>query len=550
MANSVATFPAAQRLRDLAGAAGGGTERAIARAPTGVTAFVGRTLKGPVNVPVAITSFADFQQIFGGLWQPSTVSYAIEQFFENGGRDALVVRVVNGARPPTLTLRAGSHELKLIGINPGSREYLRASVDYDGIGADEADCFNLVVQRLRTTPSELIEDQEIFRRLSSAAQAQRSISEVLLESRLVRVLGAVPSERPERSRHSPHAPVVDYVHSNPDGDDGATLTDYDVIGSALEGTGLFALQAADGFNLLCIPPLDREQDVGMSTLMVAARFCRERHAMLIVDPPAAWSSARAALEALRSWPFRSEDAVMYFPRVMAFDRLRGRAETFAACGAVAGMIARLDETWPLWSAAQSADAILRPALRPATVVAESERVRLAQAGVNTLLATRAAAIPSVAACTLAAGGGVSPDWQYLSARRLALFINASIERGTRWLAFEQNSAAAWKRAQQQTLAFLEALGLEGAFAGSTPEESYFVICDERVNSRDSIAQGKVKLLFGFALTKPCDFHACLVTHQSSGSRVRAVSANRQATSQRRLEWEIETSILRGIIIGP
>jgi hypothetical protein len=71
-----------------------------------------------------------------------------------------------------------------------------------------------------------------------------------------------------------------------------------------------------------------------------------------------------------------------------------------------------------------------------------------------------------------------------------------------------------------------------------------------VNSRDSIAQGKVKLLFGFALTKPCDFHACLVTHQSSGSRVRAVSANRQATSQRRLEWEIETSILRGIIIGP
>jgi phage tail sheath protein FI len=550
MPNNVATFPAAQRLRDLAGVAGGGTEHAIARAPTGVTAFVGRTLKGPVNLPVAIASFADFQQIFGGLWQPSTVSYALEQFFENGGRDALVVRVVNGARPPTLTLRAGGHELKLIGINPGSREYLRASVDYDGIGADEADCFNLVVQRLRTTPSELIEDQEIFRRLSSAAQAARSISEVLLESRLVRVLGAVPSERPERSMHSPHAPVVDYVHSNPDGDDGATLTDYDVIGSALESTGLFALQAAEGFNLLCIPPLDREQDVGLSTLMVAARFCRERHAMLIVDPPAAWSTARAALEALRSWPFRSENAVMHFPRVMAFDRLRGRAETFAACGAVAGMIARLDETCPVWSAAQSAEGILRAGLRPATVVAESERVRLAQAGVNTLLATRAAAIPSVTACTLAAGGGVSPDWRYLSARRLALFINASIERGTRWLAFEQNSAAAWKRAQQQTLAFLEALGLEGAFAGSTPEESYFVICDERVNSRDSIAQGKVKLLFGFALTKPCDFHACLVTHQSSGSRVRAVSANRQATSQRRLEWEIETSILRGIIVGP
>jgi uncharacterized protein len=550
MANSVTSFPSALRVRGLTGAAAGGTDWAIARAPTGITAFVGRTLKGPVNLPVAIASFADFQQIFGGLWQPSTVSYAVEQFFENGGRDARVVRVVNGARPPTLTLRAGAHELKLIGINPGSREFLRASVDYDGIGPEELDRFNLVVQRLRATPSELIEDQEIFRRLSIDPAAERCVHEALSESHLVRVLGPVPSERPGRSERSPHAPVVDYVHSNPDGDDGATLTDYDIIGSAIESTGLFALQSVDSFNLLCIPPLDREQDVGMSTLMVAARFCRDRHAMLLVDPPATWSSARAALEALRTWPFRSENAVMHFPRLQAFDRLRGRIETFAASGAVAGMIARLDETWPVWSAAQSEDVILRPGLRPATVVAESERVRLAQAGVNTLLSTRSATTPSVTACTLAGGGGVSPDWQYLSARRLALFINASIERGTRWLTFEQNSAAAWKRAQQQTLAFLESLAVEGAFAGSTPEESYFAICDERVNSRDSIAQGKVKLLFGFALTRPCDFHASLVTHQSGGSRVRAVSANRQATAQRRLEWEIETSILRGIIIGP
>jgi uncharacterized protein len=163
---------------------------------------------------------------------------------------------------------------------------------------------------------------------------------------------------------------------------------------------------------------------------------------------------------------------------------------------------------------------------------------------------RAPALPHVTACTLAAGGGVSSDWRYLSARRLALFINASIERGTRWLTFEQNSPAAWMRAREQTEAFLDALDVEGAFAGTAPEESYFVICDERVNTRDSVAQGKVKLLYGFALTRPCDFHASLVTHQSGGSQVRTVSANRQATSQRRLEWEIETSILRGIVIGP
>ena len=64
----------------------GGADHAIERVPTGVAAFVGRTLKGPVNRPIPVASFADFQQHFGGLWQPSTLSYAVEQFFENGGR--------------------------------------------------------------------------------------------------------------------------------------------------------------------------------------------------------------------------------------------------------------------------------------------------------------------------------------------------------------------------------------------------------------------------------------------------------------------------------
>ena len=74
---------------------------------TARTAFVGRTLRGPVNQPVLITSFAEFQHMFGGLWQPSPLGYAVEHFFDNGGREALIVRVVNGARSSTLTLSAG-----------------------------------------------------------------------------------------------------------------------------------------------------------------------------------------------------------------------------------------------------------------------------------------------------------------------------------------------------------------------------------------------------------------------------------------------------------
>src|ERR1700728_2069306 len=518
---------------------------AIERVPTGVPAFIGRTLRGPVNQPLTVRSFGEFQQHFGGLWQPSTLSYALEQFFENGGREARIVRVVNGAGPPTISLPAGRGVLTLAGLNPGSREYLRASVDYDGISVTEDDRFNLVVQRVRAAGSELVDDQEIYRRVSMRTVSGRFITDVLLESRLVRVRGALPAVRPDRSAGGPYGVAVGYTLSNPDGDDGAALTDYDVIGSATGATGLFALGGAGRFNLLCIPPLARDKDVGLATLLVAARLCREHCALLIVDPPSTWTSAGAALDALRSWPFRSGSAVMYYPRVQAFDRLRGRVESFASCGAAAGMIARADDSRPVWTTAETEDAILRPGLRPAVAVSDAERARLAQAGVNTLLAVRGGARTGVSPRTLASGGRGAADWRYLSARRLALFVAASVEQGTRWVLLEHNGPATWERARLQVQTFLETLAAQGAFAGTSSEETHFVICDQRVNRPLTLAEGKFNLLFAFATTKPGEFDTWLVTHRAGGSRVRPVSVNRSATSRQRVEWEIETAILRG-----
>jgi uncharacterized protein len=511
-------------------------DRAIARVPTGITAFIGRTLKGPVNQAVAVGSFAEFQHRFGGLWQPATLSYAVEQFFENGGREACVVRVVNGARPPSLTLPAGGDALQLQALNPGSREYLRASVDYDGVSVLEPDRFNLVVQRVRSAGSELVEDQEIFRRISVAPDSGRYVSDVLQDSHLLRVRGNVPAHRPLRSAGAPGGVAVGYTLSNPDGDDGAPLTDYDLIGSAAGRTGLFALDGLARFNMLCIPPLTRDQDVGLSTLLVAARICRERQALLIVDPPAAWDSAHAALEGLRAWPFRSDNAVLHYPRIQAFDRLRGRVESFGCCGAAAGMIARADEAWPVWSAAETEEAVLRPGLRPAVVVSEAERARLNQAGVNTLLAVRGGTRRGLSPRTLAAGGSGAPDWKYLSARRLALFVAASVEEGTRWVLLEHNSRETRRRAQAQVESFLAALAAEGAFAGAGPADTHFVICDERLNAPAALAEGKFNLLFGFATSKPGTFDTWLVTHRAGASRVRPVSVNR---------WEIASTLAHG-----
>jgi phage tail sheath protein FI len=525
-----------------------GSLRVIARAATSIAAFIGRTLKGPVNQPVMVRSFADYSRAFGGLWQPSTLSYAVEQFFENGGRAAVIVRVVNGARPPTLTLPTATGRLTLRGVGAGSREYLRASVDYDSIDSKESDRFNLVVQRVRTAGSEAIEDQEIFRRLSVKPGVDRFIADVLLESRLVRVQGSVPLERPTRTPAANSA-VIGYTPSNSDGDDGGPITDYDVIGSAQSGTGIFALQAAPDINLLCIPPLTRDHDVGLSTLLVAGRFCRARRAMLIVDPPSTWASSAAALDGMRHWPFRSEDAAMFFPRVVAFDRLRGRFELFAPCGVAAGMIARCDESWPVWAAAEGDDAILRPGLRPAWTVQNADRARLVNAGINLLQSVRIAPKFAASPRTLASGSAAVSDWRYLSARRLALFIMTSIERGTRWMLFERNAQSTWLLAKAQVEAFLDSLYAEGAFSGRTGEQSYFVVCDERINSEESMRLGKINLAFGFAASTPGEYHAFIVTHQPGSSRARPITVNRFANYSPSVDHEIESSILRGLLPG-
>jgi phage tail sheath protein FI len=505
-----------------------GAEQSIFRNETSVTAFVGRTLRGPVNQPVSIGSASEYQQIFGGLWQPSLLSYSIEHFFEQGGKRAVVVRVANGGAPITISLRCGSQVLTLEALTPGTREFLRAAVDYDNLGTDSNDqeCFNLVVQRLRAPGSERVEVQETFRRVSMSPATHRFVGTVLRESQLVRLRGPAPSVRPDTTFMAGSRHIVGYAAANNDGDDGAPLTDYDLIGSETTGSGLFALRTVGNLGFVYLPPLSRDMDLGASTLLIAEKLCRELHAMLIVDPPTSWRSVDEALLQARSLTFRSAHAVMYFPRIIATDRMRGRDEVFPNGGAVAGLLARADDTRPVWELdAPEPDATLRAGMRLAVSVSESERWRLASNGVNGLRVSRTSASLRFLSRTLAGGMNSAADWGYVGSQRLALFILANIERGTRWVASSSCDASVWLRVARQVRHFLTDIAARGAFPAAPPERAFLVICDERINTMRDTLEQRVNLLVVFAASRRGRYHSFMIAHGPSGSSVRPVAVN-------------------------
>ena len=499
-----------------------GADQPIVRLPTATTGFIGRALRGPVNRPVRVRNYAEYQQVFGGLWQPSMLSYAVEQYFENGGREAVIVRVVNGGAPATISLPCGAEKLVLEALSPGSREVLRASVDYDNIAPNEEDRFNLVVQRVRALGSEHIEDQEIFRRLSTEPGTTRFVVAALQESLLVRVRGAVPHVRPDRTFRAGARHPIGYVDSNPDGDDGSPLTDYDLIGSAERGTGLFALRDVEDLHFVCVPPPARDRDIGPGVLLVAAQFCRDHRALLVVDPPAAWQTSEDALQGLRELAFQSDSAFLCFPRVQAFDRLRGRYEPFANSGSVAGALARMDSHRSPWDGLPDEQILLRPGTRPVQLLTDADCQRLTAQGINPLHSVRASVASTAPLKTLARGTGAGPESSLLTFRRRQLLTINSIESGTRWARFEGRDRHTWPRLARQVHTFLLGLAASGAFGKGADLQQFEVVCDERINTLDDVRNGVVHCLVSLPTPRIGEYRSFMLTHRLEGSTVRAV----------------------------
>src|SRR5438552_16762855 len=97
--------------------------RTITGVATSITAFIGRALKGPVNRQTRVQSFAEYERVFGGLWQLSTISQAVAHCFLHGGTDAIIARVFHGdtvASTAIITFATATGSLVLEASSPGT----------------------------------------------------------------------------------------------------------------------------------------------------------------------------------------------------------------------------------------------------------------------------------------------------------------------------------------------------------------------------------------------------------------------------------------------
>jgi len=485
--------------------------RTITGVATSITAFIGRAKRGPVNEPTIINSFSDYERRFGGLWVDSTMSYAVRSFYLNGGSQALIIRLHNSATAATIDLPTGAAApndvLHLVAASVGAwGNNLSATVDHNTKDPADANLFNFTV-------TETDGGTEKFLNVSIASADARYVPRVLEQSSsLVRVTKnggdwIVPDTRPEEATTNATA------DSGGDGND-LSANQYSGPGMEAAKTGIFALEKSDLFNLLCIPPLTRGGDTPNSVNQAAMTYCAKRRAMLLVDPPAAWganketaaTTARDGLSALGLTGLDARNVALYFPRVRQADPKRdGQFDSFVPCGIVAGVMARTDAQRGVWKAPAGLDAAMNGIQGMDVNLTDPENGMLNPLGINCLRAFPVTGRVVWGARTLRGADQLADEYKYIPVRRLALFIEESLYRGTQWVVFEPNDEPLWAQIRLNVGAFMNNLFRKGAFQGTTPRQAYFVKCDKETTTQNDIDLGIVNIVVGFAPLKPAEF---------------------------------------------
>jgi phage tail sheath protein FI len=172
---------------------------------------------------------------------------------------------------------------------------------------------------------------------------------------------------------------------------------------------------------------------------------------------------------------------------------------------VAGIYASTDASRGVWKAPAGINASLSGVLGLQYTLTDAQNGSLNPKAVNCLRQFKVYGDVVWGARTLAGNDQAGSQWKYVPIRRLALFLESSLYDGTQWVVFEPNDETLWGQVRMNVGTFMQGLFLQGAFAGTTPQQAYFVKCDAENNPPASVALGVVNILVGFAPLYPAEF---------------------------------------------
>ena len=263
----------------------------------------------------------------------------------------------------------------------------------------------------------------------------------------------------------------------------------------------------DLFNLMVLPADEDHTDSGRASLWgPASVFCQQRRAFLLMDAPA-WQTVQEAtnpatgVNGLRVGLVKDHSSLFY-PRLLI--RENGLEIKVGASRAIAGLIARIDANRGVWKAPAGVEASLRGVVGIENRLSDSENGVLNPRAINTLRVFPSG-IVNWGARTMDGDDDFGSEYKYIPVRRLALFIEESLFRGTQWVVFEPNDEPLWAQIRLNLGAFMHSLFRQGAFQGTSPKEAYFVKCDKETTTQDDINRGIVNIVVGFAPLKPAEF---------------------------------------------
>jgi uncharacterized protein len=476
---------------------------------TSTAAFVGLAPGGPVNAPMRISNWSQFARIYGDSQTPANgpfmdgayLAHAVYGFFLNGGSLCWVVRVgANGDHQvPVAALPAAADKavesfriLALEGVSESVKVDLSEEPTVTTEGGGEEKTYKLVIS---AGP-----DREEFDGLTLKRGRANLATKVNASSKLIRI-EETGASLPDAQR----IPAAgSYTLSVPPGT-GHSVGAADFEGDVAERTGMGGFAAVDEVTMVVMPDLMALKRNGDDSAIRDIQGKMIAHCenmgdrMAILDTPPNLRAQDVLEWRMDSAGYDSKMAAVYYPWIEVMDPLSHRPIMVPPSGHVAGVWARTDSRRGVHKA--PANEVVVGAIGLGFQVTAAEQGALNQNGINCIRSFRARGNRIWGARTLSS----DPEWRYINVRRLFNYVAESIITGTQWSVFEPNDQRLWMQLKIAATNFLMRVWRDGALFGATPEQAFYVKCDEETNPPEVIEAGQVVCEIGIAPVKPAEF---------------------------------------------